>query len=213
MPGPENNKVGFSRLVEWVEGNLTEEEARRVGRQVANADEATRADVEWLRGFARVAGDAVLESPPAEVREVLVARFEAYAEGRRAPGFLERLVATLTFDGGLRPAAGVRAAGAQGSRRRLAYSTSVADVALSVRLRHQDGNVDVDGQVFPNGGGGDPVMGRFGVQLLRDGAEFGIATTDEVGAFAFEAVAPGVYEMPMGAEGVEILVAPVELRV
>ena len=40
-------------------------------------------------------------------------RFEAYAEERRGPGFLERLVAGLTFDSGLQPAFGMRSAGAR----------------------------------------------------------------------------------------------------
>lgn len=211
MTYPKVSKIS-PQLVDWAEGRLGEEEARIFEEGMAS-DGATRATADWLRKFVGAAeGRRNLESPPPQVREALVARFEAHAEGRRTPGFLERLFATLTFDGGLQPAVGMRAAGGQGSRRQLAYSTSAADVALSIRLRSGGGDLDVRGQVFPHGGESQ-VAQRFGVQLLRDGAEVAITATDDLGAFAFEAVEPGVYEVPIGAAGVEILLAPVELRV
>ena len=49
MPGP-RKRIAFSQLVDWVEGRLSEEEARAVEEQVAVADAATLADVAWLRG-------------------------------------------------------------------------------------------------------------------------------------------------------------------
>ena len=45
---PDSKDVEFTRLVNWVEGRLSEEEARVVEEKVA-ADSATRADVAWLR--------------------------------------------------------------------------------------------------------------------------------------------------------------------
>src|SRR3712207_8341585 len=68
MSGP-RMKIDFARLADWVEGRLSEEEARAVKEQVAVADSATLADVAWLRKFARAAGGAALESPPAEDRK------------------------------------------------------------------------------------------------------------------------------------------------
>ena len=87
MPDP-RKRIAFSQLADWVEGRLSEEEARVVEEQVAIADAATLADVAWLRKFVRATEDGVLESPPPEVRSTLVARFEAHAEGRRTPGLL-----------------------------------------------------------------------------------------------------------------------------
>lgn len=207
---PEPGRVSFERLVDWVEGRLTEEQARAVERQVAVADEVTRAEVEWLRTFARLSEDVVLDAPPPEVRGELIRRFEVYARDRREPGLLRRLVATLTFDGGLQPAvAGIRSAGAQEKQRQLVYATDAADVALNIWWRPHDGRLDLVGQVFPTD---ESRQTCFGVQLLSDAREVGIATTNELGEFSFESVPSGVYEVLLSGEGIEIRIPRVELR-
>jgi hypothetical protein len=208
MPGP-GKRIAFSRLVEWVEGRLSEEEALAVEEQVALADAATLADVAWLRRFVRATQDGVLESPPPEVRGTLVARFTAHAGGRRTPGLPKRVVATLTFDGGLRPAVGARAAGTQGARRQLVYSADALDVALNFLPRARDKNFDLDGQVLPRD---DFELGSFSVQLLQGETELGITATDDLGAFAFESVPAGVYEIILCTDRVEVSVAPVEVN-
>jgi hypothetical protein len=208
VPVP-RKRIAFSQLVDWVEGRLPEKEARAVEEQVALADAATLADVAWLRKFVRATEDSVLESPPPEVRSTLIARFMAHAEGRRTPGLLKRLVATLTFDGGLRPAVGVRSAGTQGARRQLVYSADDLDVALNFLPRASDKNFDLDGQVLPR----DEVdLGSFSVQLLQSETELGITATDDLGAFAFESIPSGVYEIILSTDRVEVSVAPVELN-
>lgn len=204
----EPRDIEFERLADWVEGRLPEEEARAVEKRVAEAGEPVRAEVEWLRAFARMSEDTVLASPPPEVHEDLLRRFEGYAREKRRPGILERLVATLSFDGGLQPAFGVRSARAQESQRQLVYSTDAADIALNVSPR--GGLLDLDGQVFPTG---EDETVPFSVQLLDDrGAEVGVTATDELGEFAFEAVAPGTYQILLGNGRVEILILPVDLR-
>jgi hypothetical protein len=208
MPGPKN-RIDFSRLVEWVEGRLSEEEARAVDEQVAVSDSATLADVAWLQKFVKATQGAVLESPPAEVRNTLVARFEAYAEGRRTPGLLERIVATLAFDGGLRPAVGVRTASTQGVRRQLIYSTHALDVALNFWPRRRDNNLDLEGQVFPR----DEVeLESFIVQLLRGEAQIAITATDDLGSFTFESILPGEYTVILCTDQVEVSITPVQLN-
>jgi hypothetical protein len=208
MAGPKK-RITFSRLVDWVEGRLSEEEARAVEEQVAVADALTLADVVWLRRFFRATEASILESPPPEVRSALIARFRAHAEGRRAPGLLERVVATLTFDGGLRPAVGARAAGTQGARRQLVYSAEALDVALNFLPRVRDKNFDLDGQVLPHD---DVELESFSVQLLQNATEFGITATDDLGAFAFESVPSGVYKLILSTDRVEVSIAPVELN-
>ena len=209
MPGP-RKRIAFSQLVDWVEGRLPEEEARTVEEQMVVADRATLADVAWLRKFARATEDSVLESPPPEVRSTLIAHFKAHAEGRRTPGLLKRVVATLTFDGGLRPAVGLRSAGTQGARRQLVYSADDLDVALNFLPRARDKNFDIDGQILPRN---DVELGSFSVQLLQSETELGITATDDLGAFAFESIPSGVYEIILSTERVEVSIAPVELNV
>ncbi|MDQ3862965.1 MAG: carboxypeptidase-like regulatory domain-containing protein [Actinomycetota bacterium] len=210
MPGPSKDRIAFSRLVDWVEGRLPEEEARAVEEQMALADSATLADVAWLRKFVRATEDSVLESPPPEVRSTLIARFKAHTEDRRPPGLLKRIVATLTFDDGLHPAVGVRSVGAQGTRRQLVYSADALDVALNLLPRARDKKFDLDGQVFSDD---DAQLGSFSVQLLEGETERAITATDEVGGFAIEAIPPGVYEIILSSERAEVSIKPVELNV
>ncbi len=207
MSGPEM-KIDFSRLADWVEGRLSEEEARAVEEQVAAAEDTTLADVAWLRKFARAAGSTALESPPAEVRSALVSYLKARAEGRQTPNLLRRVVATLALPGGLRPAAGVRAASAQGVRRQLIYTTDDLDVALNFWPRAHDKNLDLEGVVFPRD---DIELVPFTVQLLQGDTEFAITATDDWGRFALESVLPGAYTMILCADQVEVSIIPLEL--
>ncbi|CAA9399387.1 MAG: hypothetical protein AVDCRST_MAG03-1115 [uncultured Rubrobacteraceae bacterium] len=210
MPGP-RKRIAFSQLVGWAEGRMPEEEARAFEEQVADADAATLADIDWLRKFVRSTEGDVLESPPPEVRNALIARFEAHAEGRPTPGLLKRLVATLTFDGGLRPAVGVRSAGAHGARRQLVYSADVLDVVLNFLPRARDKKFDLNGQVLAQED--DVELGSFSVQLLRSAAELAITATDGLGSFAIESIPPGVYELILSTDRLEVSITPVELNV
>lgn len=203
----DRDDIRFARIADWVEGRLSGEEARAVEELVA-ADAEARAAAAWLREFLREGEEVVLDSPPDEVREALVERFRAHAEGRRGQGFFERLTAGLSFEGGLRPAYGVRSVGTPQSRY-LVFSSEAAEVALSVRGRPGGEGFDMDGQVLPLEGR-DP--GPFAVQLIEGGAEAGLTVADELGEFSFEAVPPGVYDVLVSGERVEIRIPPVELR-
>ena len=207
MPGA--NEIDYARVADWIQGRLSEEEARAVEEQLATADEETREEVEVLRRFIEASGSLVLAKPPPDVRETLARRFEAHARGWRQPSLLRRLVANLTFDSGFQPAdAGARSAGAQEGERQLSYSTDVAEIVLDVFPRPGGRRLDLGGQVF---GRGDEAVGAFTVQLLRDAKEVGITPTDDLGEFAFEDVPPGVYEMVLSGEGVEILISTLRL--
>src|SRR3712207_3773406 len=143
-PMPNSEDLQFAKLVDWVEGRLSEE-ARAVERQVVLGDSAMREEIAWLRAFARINEDTVIALPPPRVRETLSERFEAYAEGRQQPNFLKRLVARLTFDSGLESALGWRSTSPE-LRRQVAYSTEAADVVISIRPR--DELLDIHGRIF-----------------------------------------------------------------
>jgi hypothetical protein len=199
--------VEFDRLLDWVEGRLSEQEARTVEERVA--DSATRADAAWARAFVRISEDTVIASPPDGVRDALIERFEAYAEGKQHPGLLQRLVARLTFDSNLQPAPGLRAAGVPESQRQLVYSTVAADVAVIVRPRSRDELLDVYGQILPV----ESIdSGNLGVQLLENTSEVATTATNDLGEFTFEAVPPGVYEVLASSDRFEIQIPRVELN-
>ena len=207
MPEAEK-KVDFARLVDWMEGRLPEHEARTVEETVASADSATLADVAWLRRFLNATDDAVVESPPRELREALVGMFEAHARDRRAPGLVERVLAGLLFDSNLQPAAGLRAVGARQSRRQLVYHTDTFDLAVNLLARQSDNNLDLDGQVLPHEGE-EPEL--FSVQLLRDGGEVALTNIDELGSFVLQGIPPGSYEIVLSADRVEVWILPVDV--
>ncbi len=206
---PENSRpVDFARLVEWVDGRLTEDEASIVEEALASADSATLADVAWLRRFREAADSAIVESPPRGLRTALVETFEAHAEGRRSPGLVERMLAGLVFDSNLQPAAGLRAIGARQSRRQYIYHADAFDLAINLLARGADNDLDLDGQVLPHEDG-EPEL--FSVQLLREGSELALTVTDDLGSFAFQGVRPGGYEIVLSAERIEVSVLPVDV--
>jgi hypothetical protein len=209
VPVP-RKRIAFSKLVDWVEGRLPEREARAVEEQMAVADGATLADVAWLRKFLNTTKDSVLEAPPPEVRSTLIARYKAHAEGRSAPGLLKRVVARLTFDGGSQPAVGVRSAGTQGARRQLVYSADTLDLALNILPRARDKKFDLHGQVLTHN---DVELGSFSVQLLQSETELAITATDDLGSFTMEAIQPGVHELILSSDRIEVSITPVDLNV
>ena len=205
---PQNGRqVDIGRLADWLEGRLSAEEARSVQEAVDAADSATLADVAWLRRFFRATEDALAESPPPELGDALVEIFEAYTRDRQAPGLVRRVLAGLTFDSNLQPAVGLRAVGGQQARRQLIYHADEFDLALNLLARDADSDLDVDGQMLPREGG---EIEPLSVQLLHNDHEVALTVTDELGSFAFRGVAPGAYELVLGADGVEVSVSPVD---
>lgn len=207
MTRREIEEIEFEHLADWAEGRLPEDEARMVEQRLAEADEETRAAAGWLQAFNSVSDNVVLDDPPAGLRGELVRRFEAYAEGRRQPGPLRRLVATLAFEGG-EATFGVRSAAPRESQGQLVYTTGVADIALDLSPQAGDGSLDLDGQVFPTD---DTQPDAFGVQLLRGTTEVGTTATDELGEFGFRAVPPGEYQILLSSGRAEILISSVDL--
>lgn len=198
----------FAQLVDWVEGRLSREEARTVEERIAT-DATARANVEWLQAFAAVSENTVIASPPPKVRKTLVERFEAYAERKRGPGILKRLVATLSFDSALQPAPGLRASYAPDQQREFVYCSEVADIAITVRLRPHDGLSEIEGQIFPINGA-DPEA--FGVRLLDGASVVAAITANDLGEFSFGAVPPGTYEVLATSDRAEIWLTGIEVR-
>ncbi len=188
MPGS-RKRIAFAQLLDWVEGRLPEKEARAVEEQVAVADSATLADVAWLRKFVRATEDGCPRIAPSGSEEHVDCSLRGPCGGpavARAPETRRRGV---DLRSGLRPAVGVRAAGAQGARRQLVYSADALDVALNLLPRARDKKFDLDGQVLSHEGA---ELGAFSVQLLQSETELAMTVTDDLGGFAFQTIPPGV---------------------
>jgi hypothetical protein len=200
--------VSFTRLVDWMEGHLSADEASTVEDAITGGDSSTLTDVAWLRRFFEATRNAAIESPPREVRDALVSTFEAHTKDHEAPGYLRRVLARLAFDSNLQPAVGLRALGAQRTRRQLVYNADMVDLAVNLLAREADNNLDIEGQILPRREG-EPEL--FSVQLLRGGDEIALTNIDELGGFSLQRVPPGSYEMVLSADRLEVSIVPVDV--
>jgi hypothetical protein len=187
-------QLEFSPLLDWVEGRLSPQATQDIELLLVGSHAATRETVAWLRAFTSARREVTLAAPPASTRDLLRKRFAGYAEARRQPGLLQRLVAALSFDGAQQPAIGTRTVGsAPTAPRQLIFSCSAADIALNLHRRPHDDQIDLSGQVLPHG---SLTPAGWGVLLI--GAHGPDTTcTDDLGEFSFEAVAPGEYTISL----------------
>jgi hypothetical protein len=200
----------FSELLDWLEDKLSADEAQVMAERLQNANAATQADLAWLRTFLQARQVVKLASPPANIREELKRRFAARAQARQPPDFFRRWLATLTFDSRARLAtAGLRSASIEGLHRQLIYTTQVAEVVLNLQPQSQGQRLNLSGQVFPTT---DTPPGAFSLQLFQNNSEVGLAATDDLGEFVFEAIPTGEYELVVSAESFEVVIPSIPLQ-
>ena len=199
----------FAQLLDWIEGRLSEQDAALIAKRVADADEALRMTVEWLRNFSHVSTRVTLKPLPASYHQELLRQFKARIEENPAPSLFRRLLARLTFDSGAQLAtAGVRTINGLGNQRQIVYSSDVADVVINTQPSRGRGQMDMLGQVMPLSKAAETA---FVVQLLHNDTEFQITQADSIGEFFFEAVPPGRYGLVLSAEQLEIHTPILEL--
>ena len=207
------NKPQFSQLLGWLEGELTDAEARLVEQQLETADAASLADLSWLRDFLGAAELARGTSPPPELGPELVRRFKEFRKMKRSPSIMERLAATLSFDSDLQLAtSGARSGPALGKQRQLIYDSDLAEVAVNIHPRSQDSNLTLTGQIYPKK---DFSAEGLSIQiLLLEGpeTEAGLAASDELGEFTLESIPQGRYGIIISAESFEIVLQDVYLQ-
>jgi|GEM_PF-444533 len=214
-------ELNFEQLLDWIEGRLSDEDAAQVASQVAQADEATRTAMTWLRNFHVLSAHVTLSNPPEGIRTVLRQQFREQTEDRRQPHFFRRILAQLTFDSGWSLAtSGVRAASSLGNQRQIVCSTDVADIVLNTQPAKGGSALDVLGQVMViqdqsvdvgAEGGIEPDHDTgYAVQLLAQDSEVALTRADDMGEFAFEAVPPGIYQVVISSAQFEIQTAAIE---
>jgi hypothetical protein len=162
-----------------------------------------------LRRVEAAAARVRLPDPPAALRAKLDAAFEPWAAERRGPNIVQRLVASLTFDGFANSAvAGAR--GGSATDRQLLFGTDIADVAFHVLPGHA-GTMVLDGQVLLVD---EEAETDADVALISiDGDGFALATvrTDEVGQFRIEGVTAGSYRLSIDLGACQIDIGPFEV--
>ncbi len=202
------NAPSFEKLVDWLEGRLTPEEAQIIAEQMTVGDAAAQSDLAWLQKFYRTSQNQIAAEPPPAVSERLERRFAAYAASRRQPSFFQRLVASLSFDSRLTLARGVRAAATTDNQRQFVYETDLATIALTLQQRSHDKNFDLWGQLMPTQ---DVEAELIRVALLREQTEFDNTLTDDLGEFSLTALPTGSYTLVLTGDRYEIKITPLTL--
>ena len=201
----------FAELLDWLEGRLPPERAQAVAERLQKPEEATEADLAWLRAFAAARGSVKLAASPASVRDTLRQRFAQRSQAApQPPSLFQRWVAALSFDSRRSAAtAGLRSAAAEGQARQLIYTTEAAEVVLNTQPGQAGPGFTVLGQVFA---AAEAPAGPLSVQVLREGEEAALTVTDELGEFVVDGLAAGVYEVVVSAAGYEVVIPAVPVE-
>lgn len=202
------DSLSITQLMDWLEGRLSKDEAEAIAAAV-QADESHKASVAWLRSFLDFSKSTVLTEPPAEIFREATAYFRAFVQGKRQPGWLQKLVATLTSDSWQRPSlVGVRHTGLDTAPRQLVYTVPTADIVLNTQAGMDRDSFDLIGQVFPT----DEIdPASFTVQLIRQELEAALTYTNKLGKFTFTSLPYNVYTIIIRGDQAEITIADVEL--
>ena len=203
-----NDKPSFPQLVDWIEGRLSLAEDELVAAQVA-ADETLQAEVAWIRTFHQTRNDLAWQAPPAEMRTQLSRRFAAFVAENRPPGLGQRLTAALKFDSQVHAAVSSMRTSLAASERQLVYSTSYADVALTIQSSAPAKSYNLFGQILPAAVEMDT---GCSIQLFQGGQERAFVVVAEVGEFVFEEILEGEYELAIRSDQYEIVI-PLQLAV
>jgi hypothetical protein len=188
-----NQTVTFEQMIDWLDG--------RAPLDTEQLETADHADMNWLQSFHQLSQQVSLDVPPTAVRQNLRHQFAQYAQAKQKPTLFQRLVAVLSFDSFAQPTvAGVRAA-ASGDTRQLVYNTRAADIAINTQRQNEQ--VNLAGQVFLLRELPDPILS---VQLWRDRNAIGLTTTNDLGEFAFQDLAPGSFEVIISGDTFEIII-------
>ncbi|MFQ5433646.1 MAG: hypothetical protein ACE5FD_02115 [Anaerolineae bacterium] len=198
----------LQQIIDWIEGRLSKAEAVKLAADVAQASAEAQIEITWIRAFLKASQDTILVDPPSDLHASLTDRFASYAEHKKAPAFWQQLVAALNFDShqqmGL---VGIRHTTLQAIPHQLIYATAVADVALNI-YRKLD-NFEISGQIFPS----DEINpDAYAIQLLNNGVEVSLTSSDELGEFTFTAVPPGTYEIILSGTACEIIIPSIQVE-
>lgn len=182
--------VSFERLIDYLEGKLSEPDRRAVEEHLATGCPACDAELAWIGRLIALMRTDELVDPPKEVIERACALYSKMRQQSGASAHRE-LEAVLVYDShsSLQPA-GVRTMG--GEVRQLLYRAEDVDIDLQMRELERPGSIDILGQVLPLAGeAGD--LAFQSVRLMRGDEEVGSTFTNGIGEFAFEEVEEATY--------------------
>ncbi len=208
-----NNDFTWEKIVDWVEGRLPEPESDAFAAGLANASDATQAEVAWLQAFAKLSASAnvPLKHLSDATRQRLRAQFEQLNVPHRSPfqplAALSRafrvFAASLSSDSWTTPLVGVRYGDVPRDSRQLIYTSELADIALNIRPRNRDGVLDLRCQLFATHNALN--LQSISAQLVQ-GALFLQTQVTDLGDFVFSQLQPGNYDLSLLNDDFEIAI-------
>jgi hypothetical protein len=202
------DRPDFATLLDWLEGRLDPDAARRVAVRVAEADERTRGTVEWLRGFLGTAHALPLDEPPPIVRQHLAQHFARWSRAQAELDFRPRVVhVRMLFDSRQDLAqVGVRAGASDEDVIHVVYSAAEGDLLIDA-YRLGSGSVRLDGQVLLAEPQEAPV---FEASVAGEGFVIRTKDGDELGRFSLSGVPEGRCQLT-ATNGLITIVADLDL--
>ena len=194
--------VGFERLIDYLDGRLSDEESRLVAEHLAQGCGRCAADSRWYGLLASLKGLPEPAEPPAWVFKRAVRLFENRPRTEKVAKRAARAAATLIFDSLSQPVLAGARSGAAPSRH-LLYS--VDDYSIDLRIESADeAGVNLIGQVLSTSESGFDAVAGIAIELAREGKTVSSAVTDEIGAFIMNRIGSGEYDLQIDLRGLVI---------
>ena len=189
--------VGFERLIEYLDGRLSDEDGRPVAEHLAEGCGRCDGDRRWYDLLTSMKRVPEMVEPPEWVFRRALRLFENRPRAERAGMRALRADARLIFDSLAQPTvAGARSAAAPS--RHLLYSVDDYSIDLRIAATSEDG-VDLIGQVLSTSESGFDAVAGIAVELAREGERVSSAVTDEIGVFVMSRIGSGGYDLQIDA--------------
>ena len=194
--------VGFERLIDYLDGRLSDDDGQPVAEHLAQGCGRCEADRRWYDLLTSLRREPELVEPPEWAFRRAVRLFEKRPQTERVGKRALRAAARLIFDSVSQPAlAGARSGSALS--RHLLYA--VDDYSIDVRIAATgDAGVDLIGQVLSTSESGFDMVAGIAIDLAREGETVSSAVTDEVGVFIIRRLGSGEYDLQIDARGMII---------
>lgn len=160
-------------------------------------------DTEWITELDKLGRQIQFPTLRPESREALMTQFRSRKPTAESLGArVGRVMANLLFDS----QQGLALSGArsgQDDARQLHFTSEATEILLDVKPLEQ--GATLNGQLLLN----PDAPSRWGVQLVQNDREIGLAEADELGQFLFEDVVEGAYQLIVLGQGVEVVIPQV----
>jgi hypothetical protein len=201
---------GFERLIDYLDGRLSAEEAGPVDTHLSSGCTKCAADRLWYERLRAVAAADDSVEPPSWVVKRAIRLFENRPGRESATSRLVGAIASLVFDSFARPAlAGVRST--ETTNRQLLYSADPYSVDLQITASDQP-RTDLVGQVLHKEDTSFESVAGLPLHLIREGETLRSTATNRNGEFVIEAVDFGEYDLRIVAPDLEIIVPAIPVE-